>query len=77
MLDLLNKYYEYFLKLNLDDKNNLNEEEKFENFHKIIINEYDLSNDSELRKDINQFFNFLMVWIFYIDIVVDSIVLQN
>lgn len=58
MLDLLNKYYEYFLKLNLEDKNNLDEEAKFENFHKIIINEYDLSNDSELRKDINQFFNF-------------------
>ena len=52
MLELLNKYYEYFLKQEEKGKNN------FKDFYNLIINSYDLSKNGQIEVDIVYFFEF-------------------
>lgn len=58
MIEILNKFYEYFIKGDFHDQKNINRNSEFYNFYKIIINEYDLSNDEQTKNNIREFFNF-------------------
>ena len=55
---LLEKYYDYFLKGNFQDKNNIDDNSEFNNFYKIIINLQDITNNKNLINDLNVFTNF-------------------
>lgn len=51
MEKLIKKYYEYFLKEN-------SQENGFINFYNIIINAYDIDNDKQLKKDLEEYTKF-------------------
>lgn len=55
MEELLKKYYEYFIKINFQNKAN---SDKFYEFYKSIIAEYDITKDKQIKKDIMYFFEF-------------------
>lgn len=58
MEEVLNKFYEYFIKGNFQDKKSIHEGSEFLEFYKIIINLYDLSKDKQLETDMEEYFNF-------------------
>ncbi|MGM9875687.1 MAG: hypothetical protein ACI310_00460 [Bacilli bacterium] len=58
MTELLNKYYEYFTKGDFHDQENIDDDSEFYGFYKIIINEYDLSKDEQMKIDMREFFDF-------------------
>ncbi len=56
MESLLQKYYEYLLKLNIQNKN---DELHFYNLYHLVINAYDIKKDNQFKKDL-QFSNILI-----------------
>lgn len=49
MEELLEKYYEYFLKLNHDDRKD------FRNFYNLIVNKYDVEANPDLTKEFREY----------------------
>ena len=49
MEELLEKYYEYFLKLNHDDRKD------FRNFYNLIVNKYDIEANANLTKEFREY----------------------
>lgn len=58
METLLQKYYEYFLKLNLQDNKKSEISSEFNSFYCLIINAYDINKDEKLKKELNIFTKF-------------------
>lgn len=58
MEQLLQKYYEYFLKENFQDKINIHENSEFIHFYKIIINAYDINKNNTLKNELKIFADF-------------------
>lgn len=60
MQEILNKYYDFFIKSNFTNKDVIKDDTEFYELYKLITNQYDLSKDKDLKGDLlvfNDFFN--------------------
>lgn len=58
MQDILNKYYEFFIKSNFTAKDTSKDDKEFYELYKLITNRYDLSKDRDLKYDLMVFYDF-------------------
>ena len=58
MQDILNKYYEFFIKSNFTTRDTTKDDKEFYELYKLITNRYDLSKDRNLNYDLMVFFDF-------------------
>lgn len=58
MQNILNKYYEFFIKSNFTTKDTSKDDKEFYELYKIITNRYDLSKDRDLKYDLMVFSDF-------------------
>ena len=58
MQDILNKYYEFFIKSNFTTKDTTKDDKEFYELYKLITNRYDLSKDRDLKYDLMVFSDF-------------------
>lgn len=64
MQNILNKYYEFFIKSNFTTKDTSKDDKEFYELYKIITNRYDLSKDRDLKYDLMVFLIFLTLPVF-------------
>ena len=58
MQDILNKYYEFFIKSNFITRDTTKDDKEFYELYKLITNRYDLSKDRDLKYDLMVFSDF-------------------